>query len=276
MLVSIYLKSGYVGSGDGRLYKLATSDGTLQWMTHIWAWPYTYGLALSPDESLIAAGVKTGEVSVVRTSDGTRLWDYDLGIMSVRWVEFSPDGTMLVAGSGAPGGTTIFNATDGRPLWRTCFSGAGMYTTDGNHILSSYDPDGTIANYEWNFDDGNVTNTTEPIITHSYSSADDYVVNLTVTDDDGATNATAKMITVSGMPDLIITEKWLCWPDNRTICYNVTNIGDGTAPACHSTTLYVDSVAVAHDHSRTRGSGARGKLYWLFQWLRMDVHATKR
>ena len=49
-------------------------------------------------------------------------------------------------------------------------------------------------------------------------------------------------------PDLVITEKWLCWPDNCTIGYNVTNIGDGTAPACHNTALYVDSVAVAHDH----------------------------
>jgi parallel beta-helix repeat protein len=50
------------------------------------------------------------------------------------------------------------------------------------------------------------------------------------------------------LPDLVITEKWLCWPDNCTICYNVTNIGDGTAPACHNTALYVDGVVVAHDH----------------------------
>jgi uncharacterized repeat protein (TIGR01451 family) len=35
-------------------------------------------------------------------------------------------------------------------------------------------------------------------------------------------------------PDLVITDKWLCWPDNCTICYNVANIGEG--------------VAVAHDH----------------------------
>jgi parallel beta-helix repeat protein len=49
-------------------------------------------------------------------------------------------------------------------------------------------------------------------------------------------------------PDLVITKKWLCWPDNCTICYNVTNIGTGAAPACHNTTLYVDGVEVAHDH----------------------------
>ncbi len=48
-----------------------------------------------------------------------------------------------------------------------------------------------------------------------------------------------------GKPDLTVT---VCWQDNCTICYNVTNIGDGTAPACHKTTLYVDGVAVAHDH----------------------------
>ena len=50
------------------------------------------------------------------------------------------------------------------------------------------------------------------------------------------------------LPDLVISDKWLCWPDNCMICYKVTNIGDGTAPACHNTALYVDGVAVAHDH----------------------------
>jgi DNA-binding beta-propeller fold protein YncE len=50
------------------------------------------------------------------------------------------------------------------------------------------------------------------------------------------------------LPDLVITEKWLCWPDNCTICYNVTNIGNEVAHVCHHTTLYVDGTAVAHDH----------------------------
>ena len=49
------------------------------------------------------------------------------------------------------------------------------------------------------------------------------------------------------MPDLNITEKWVWWPDNCTICYNVTNTGNGTAPAGHNTTLYVDCNETAHD-----------------------------
>ena len=52
---------------------------------------------------------------------------------------------------------------------------------------------------------------------------------------------------VSPTPDLVITEKWVCWPDNCTICYTVTNTGNGTVPAGHNTTLYVDGDETAHD-----------------------------
>jgi len=62
---------------------------------------------------------------------------------------------------------------------------------------NSTDIDGTIISYEWDFGDGNITNTADEIITHSYSSADDYIVNLTVTDDGGLTNSTSKTVTVN-------------------------------------------------------------------------------
>ena len=61
---------------------------------------------------------------------------------------------------------------------------------------SSYDPDGKITSYDWNFGDGNITNTTEEKIKHSYSEAGSYNVTLTVIDDEGATNSTTKIITV--------------------------------------------------------------------------------
>jgi hypothetical protein len=53
---------------------------------------------------------------------------------------------------------------------------------------------------------------------------------------------------VSEKPDLVITDKWVCWPDNCTIYYNVTNTGNGTASAGHNSSLYVDGEEVAHDH----------------------------
>jgi len=61
---------------------------------------------------------------------------------------------------------------------------------------SSYDPDGNITSYEWDFGDGNVTSTTYEILNHSYSEAGSYDVTLTVTDNDGVTNSTTKEITV--------------------------------------------------------------------------------
>jgi parallel beta-helix repeat protein len=62
---------------------------------------------------------------------------------------------------------------------------------------NSTDPDGNITKYDWDFGDGNITNTTEEIINHSYSLAGDYLVNLTVTDNDGATNSTSQLIIVT-------------------------------------------------------------------------------
>jgi parallel beta-helix repeat protein len=49
------------------------------------------------------------------------------------------------------------------------------------------------------------------------------------------------------LSDLEITGTWVCWPDNCTICYNVTNSGNGTASAGHNTSLSVDGIEKAYD-----------------------------
>ena len=65
---------------------------------------------------------------------------------------------------------------------------------------SSYDPDDpsgyyyNITSYDWDFGDGNTT--TGKIVNHSYSSAGNYTINLTVTDNEGLTNSTTKVIYV--------------------------------------------------------------------------------
>ena len=49
----------------------------------------------------------------------------------------------------------------------------------------SYDPDGgPITSYRWDFGDGNVTSTANPIIIHAYTSIGTYKVTLVVTDDE--------------------------------------------------------------------------------------------
>ena len=56
-----------------------------------------------------------------------------------------------------------------------------------------------ITSYEWNLGDGNTTSTPDPVITHTYVSPDVYTVTLTVTDNDGLTNATSRNVTVREM-----------------------------------------------------------------------------
>ncbi|UCG45298.1 MAG: PKD domain-containing protein, partial [Candidatus Bathyarchaeota archaeon] len=52
---------------------------------------------------------------------------------------------------------------------------------------SSFDPDGHIISYMWDFGDSNTTTQTDPIITHLYRAPGTYETNLTVTDNDGLT-----------------------------------------------------------------------------------------
>ena len=62
----------------------------------------------------------------------------------------------------------------------------------------SYDPDGTIVSYEWDFGDG--ATASGVVVTHAYSAAGNYTVTLAVTDDAGAANSTSVLITVLPPP----------------------------------------------------------------------------
>jgi len=70
------------------------------------------------------------------------------------------------------------------------------YGTVTFDATASFNPYGSIMNYTWNFDDGNITTTALPIITHIFTTPDSYNVTLTVTDEFGLTNSTSAIINV--------------------------------------------------------------------------------
>jgi PKD repeat protein len=76
----------------------------------------------------------------------------------------------------------------------------GPYTgTEGVPIVydgnGSYDPDGSIVAYEWDFGDGNTATGKTP--THTYAQNGTYTVALRVTDNDGATNTSTTTATIA-------------------------------------------------------------------------------
>jgi len=108
----------------------------------------------------------------------------------------------------------------------------------------SYDPDGTIVNYLWNFGDGNTT--TGVNVSHSYPNIGTYTVTLTVTDNDGATDTTTTTKTVRNQsPEAIFTESddtvyvddpimfnaSESYDPDGTIVFYVWDFGDGTTAA---------------------------------------------
>ena len=63
---------------------------------------------------------------------------------------------------------------------------------------TSSDNDGTIASWDWDFADGTTSTEQHPI--HLFPAAGTYVVTLTVTDDDGGTDATGRAVVVQPGP----------------------------------------------------------------------------
>lgn len=73
----------------------------------------------------------------------------------------------------------------------SCGSGTLNCSFDAS---SSRDPDGSIATYDWKFGDGTGSQGTDSAVTHSYATAGDKTVMLTVTDNDGATSSTSQVV----------------------------------------------------------------------------------
>jgi hypothetical protein len=99
---------------------------------------------------------------------------------------------------------------------------------------ASYDPDGSIANYQWNLDDG--TTGTGALIEHIYPSCnwngtgyDPFIVSLTVTDD----------------LDPLITDS-ITMPVNVYIAGDVT--GDGRVNIADATIFGLEFGADCQDH----------------------------
>jgi uncharacterized protein (TIGR03437 family) len=104
----------YVSVGDGFTYKLATAGGHTVWRQWVGSWAFVNGFRLSKDEQYLCVGTKSGDVTLLRTSDGSIRFhkEYESAALSC---DVSPDNA-TVAVSGGMVATYLYDL-DGRELW---------------------------------------------------------------------------------------------------------------------------------------------------------------
>ena len=96
---------------------------------------------------------------------------------------------------------TVSEGAGGRPRADFTFSPPDPTTGDTIQFTDqSTDPDGEIVSWSWDFGDGSTSLQQNP--THRYASPGDYTVTLTVMDDDGLTDSTSKVVSVSSPGEL--------------------------------------------------------------------------
>jgi len=91
---------------------------------------------------------------------------------------------------------------------------------------ASYDLDGYIVNYIWDFGDGVITETINPIITHNFTKNGMYNVNLTVIDNDGLKDSIVHIVNVGCPPILILEPLNPKYMPNEEITFNASRSYD--------------------------------------------------
>ena len=89
------------------------------------------------------------------------------------------------------------------------------------NAASSYDPDGSIVGYQWEYGDGSFGSGVTS--QHAYSSTGTFTIRLTVIDSGGASATATRSVTVqsAGLPDLVV-QSMVHFPASPTIGQNVT------------------------------------------------------
>ncbi|MFA5363708.1 MAG: PKD domain-containing protein [Candidatus Bathyarchaeia archaeon] len=145
---------------------------------------------------------------------------------------------------GATGITTYSKTVNNQPPVAVIEKSAGTLSSGDSvtfNAVNSYDPDGVILSYKWDFGDG--TTATDTVTSHTYANNGAYTVTLTVTDNQGATGTAQTTVTSVNLPPVaefttsaitVDTDEVISFdasrsndPDGTIVSYR-WNFGDGT------------------------------------------------
>ncbi len=138
--------------------------------------------------------------------------------------------------------TVAVTAVNVQPVASFTYSPSTVFATEPVAFTStSFDPDGSIATYAWDFTNDGITDATTPTASYTYAVAGTYTARLTVTDNLGASASTTQTITVHAEARLFrgklswthhLTSPWL-----QTFTAKVNNPSDIALYVYVSTTI---------------------------------------
>ena len=160
----------------------------------------TKGLLCQINFTAIKTGVSALEIIPTGSTeypDDTFLWEKT--DEEPQYVEFdsSSFSFSVTATSSPPVASFIFNPSNPRANQNVTFDAS-----------ESYDPDGEIVSYFWDFGDGNNATSTNATVTHAFALTGAYLVNLTVFDNDGLNNSIVHEILLGRPPYVNFTYDW--------------------------------------------------------------------
>jgi PKD repeat protein len=148
----------------------------------------------------------------------------------------------------------------------------GTVTFDASNSTSS----GTIVSYVWNFGDSNITTTSNPITTHTYSSGGTYNVTLTISDSNGLKDSTSQILIVYSGPEsqVIVTgittnNMWVYQGRMANVNVTVSNIGNSSQNVW--VTLYYNITAGNSIDSYPVYLAAGQNFALLFTWNTVSI-----
>jgi len=149
--------------------------------------------------------IKTGTstLKIIPTGGGEEKYDDDTFLWNPKFIEmpFNPGSfsVTVTAVRSPPVASFTFSPLNPKANQTITFDASG-----------SYDPDGEIVSYDWDFGDG--TNTTRyppnATVTHVFTQNGNYNVTLEVFDNEGFHNSTVKTVLVGRSPNVSFTYDW--------------------------------------------------------------------